>query len=119
FSPLAKIEVGESTLVYSPMIKVHVTKDEPSKLSEIPPLDVIALIDTGSDYCRIDNMIASSLNLQVLTSGTSRHDNDHITSDIYGAWVTFEDRTTLPLASQGFHFRSTGTLFDMIIGMDA
>jgi hypothetical protein len=115
---MAENQSVDSNLLYSPMIKVSVSKLEPTG-GAAAPFDLVAMIDTGSDQCRIDNNVAVRLKLQVLTQGTSRHWDDHIKSDFYGAWTSFEDGTLLPLTCQGINLRDDKFLFDMLIGMAA
>jgi hypothetical protein len=116
---MANTQSVGSRLLYSPMIKVSVSKLRPVD-GVAASFDLIAMVDTGSDYCRIDIGVATRLNLEVLTQGeSSHHFDEHVTSNFYGAWTIFEDKTVLPLTCLGIQLKDDHYLFDMLIGMAA
>jgi hypothetical protein len=98
------------------MIKVSLgdaTGDKPNIVQ-----DAVALVDTGSDFCRIDDDIVGANRFTQVGEITSKHENVTFTRKTYIVQIII-DGHCLPLICAGFPIHSSGSVFDVLLGMDA
>ena len=83
--------------------------------------DLVALIDTGSDLCRIDEKLAEAHNLYRTRSLVkSKNEGHDYINRSFACQVILEDSTKLHLICAAFNLRGEGgAAFDFLFGMDA
>jgi len=102
--------------IWKPMIKVSLG-DGPGDTPNIVR-DAVALVDTGSDFCRIDDDIIGSHPFRQVGEMTSKHENVTFTRKTYIVQIII-DGHCLPLICSAFPIHSSGSVFDVLLGMDA
>jgi hypothetical protein len=81
--------------------------------------DLVALIDTGSDFCRIDRQLAASIpTLKYIKDVPSLSASGGGTESVYSLQIIVEEYL-LPVFCLTASLRSSGSLSDLLFGMDA
>jgi hypothetical protein len=81
--------------------------------------DLVALIDTGSDFCRIDRVLAASLpSLKYLGEMSVIGATGPAGECVYSLQIIVGD-VQLPVFCLTASLRSSGSLSDLLFGMDA
>ena len=81
--------------------------------------NLVALIDTGSDFCRIDGNLAASLpSLRYIKDVPVIGATGAGTEKVYSLQIIIED-VILPVFCLTASLRSGGSLSDLLFGMDA
>jgi predicted aspartyl protease len=119
FGP-ASANAGDQTL-WMPMIRFSLSNAVLPEDEHIVAQDLVALIDTGSDYCRIDERIAETHNLyRTRNLIRARNDGKEYLNQTFLCQVILQDLTKLHLICAAFKLRGDGgAAFDFLLGMDA
>jgi predicted aspartyl protease len=119
FGP-ASANGGDETL-WMPMIKFSLSRAILPEDEHIVARDLVALIDTGSDLCRIDEQVAEKHNLYRTRSLVkARNEGRDYTNETFLCQIIFDDFTKLHLICAAFKLRGEGgAAFDFLLGMDA
>ena len=104
--------------LWSPMIKVALSDSVDPNHQHVVASDLTALIDTGSDYCRIDEDVATRFGLQIEKYVPAFLAGEQSKNAIYHGQLVFEDATWMQVFFGSGTFRKNGLLFDLLVGMD-
>jgi hypothetical protein len=105
--------------LWMPMIKVSLSDSSDPGLRHIIEENVIALIDTGSDFCRIDQaMINRHPGFKQVGEGKSTGATGSEVEKIYNLQIIIENLSFQMLCFEA-PLRSGGNSFDLLFGMDA
>jgi hypothetical protein len=112
---------GSDQALWMPMIKFSLSNAILPEDEHIVARDLVALIDTGSDLCRIDERLAETHNLYRTRSIIkSRNEGRDYTNSSFACQIILEDSTKLHLICAAFNLRGDGgAAFDFLFGMDA
>jgi hypothetical protein len=112
---------GSDHALWMPMIKFSLSSAILPEDEHIVARDLVALIDTGSDLCRIDNRLAETYHL--FPAGAiikARNEGKDYVSQSFVCQVILEDSTKLHLICAALNLRGDGgAAFDFLFGMDA
>jgi hypothetical protein len=116
FGPISAANIPD---LWGPMIRFSLSKSTRPAETEIVERDLVALIDTGSDLCRVDTALATKYNL--IERGTMPAVGSGVQSIVqtYSLQVILEDQTKLQLTCPSVRLREVGAPFDFLFGMDA
>lgn len=109
----------ESPIVWGPMIKFSLSNATSLNTENIIARDLVALIDTGSDYCRIDDRIVAEHDFRVIGEARSKSVGQETIVKTYNCQVILSDDIKLQLMCGSTVLRASGASFDLILGMDA
>jgi hypothetical protein len=118
FGP-ANASAREVTTLWMPMIRVSLSNATNNEAEHIVDDDVLALIDTGSDLCRIDDEMVNKYQFKPI--GTTQT----VTPTGRGAFKVYLvqmilDRHRLMLYCPAVPLRRyEGAIYDILLGMDA
>ena len=110
---------AENPSVWGPMIKFSLSDATSLESENIVARDLVALIDTGSDYCRIDQAIVASHSLSVIGEARSKSVGQETIVKTYNCQIILGEDIKLQLMCGSTVLRESGAAFDLILGMDA
>jgi hypothetical protein len=114
FGPIYPAQISA---LWSPMVNFDLI--DPNNSETALQAELVALIDTGSDFCRIDAALATKHNL---VSIGEVHDVSGGTNGMvkaYSVSTRLGDGTRLVVQCPAGQFRGAGAAFDLLFGMDA
>jgi hypothetical protein len=100
------------------MIKVSLVAPTKAGVDQIVP-NLTCLIDTGSDFCRIDDGLAEQYNLPTLGKVQSFGMGASITVNTYKCGIIFDEGAQLIVGFGGYPFHQDQNDFDLSLGMQA
>jgi hypothetical protein len=108
---------GQQQELWSPMVNFDlIDKDNNGKALQT---GLVAVIDTGSDFCRIDSALANKYNLVPTREVRDRSGGFTGMVKVYFVLIHLSDGTALQLNCASGQFRELGFGFDFLLGMDA
>jgi hypothetical protein len=104
---------------WAPMVTVSLSV--PSKAAGEPIVvpNVVAMIDTGSDSCRIDDDLASQYSIPVIGRSTSYSMGNPIEVNVYRCSIIFDRSAQLQADLGGAQFQQQKNHFSLLLGMQA
>jgi hypothetical protein len=118
FSPLRIGEPQPAKELWAPMIRVSLIIPTKAGVDQIVS-NITCLIDTGSDYCRMDDSLAINYGLPSIGTGISHGMGAAINVSSYQCGVIFDETARLLIGFAGYPFRSDNNNFDLLLGMQA
>lgn len=119
FAP-ANASARANPSIWMPMIRVSISDATSNDREHILDDDIVALIDTGADLCRIDEtLIAKYKTFQSLGTTTSSSPTGSLTTNVYLVQIIIDGHRLLMQCPEAPLNRFEGAFYGLLLGMDA
>jgi hypothetical protein len=104
--------------LWMPMVRVSLSDSIDLNVQNVVNDDIVALVDTGSDYCRIDvEFVKKYPNLKQLGEMKAASPTGTAIEKMYAAQIII-DGHPVPTICLSAPLREVGNQFDLLLGMD-
>ena len=118
FRPLQPGAAGTPEFFSPVLLGVSISDAIDNQRPHVIKRDLVTLVDTGADLCRVDTALAASLpSLTYLGTMDQASGNGTAKQKLYKFQILIED-VCLPVFCLTSSLRSAGSLFDLSVGME-
>jgi hypothetical protein len=109
----------QNPALWAPMAHFDLSSATDNNATNVVEEGLTALIDTGSDYCRIDAALALKHSLTQIRTIPDRSGGSTSIVKVYSLQIILDGGQKLSLQCPSGSLRSGGFPFDFLLGMDA